>query len=279
MAASPNDQPAVHYDAVTRAWRYLMGESFHYGYFESLETSLDEATRALTERMAEAGKIGEGQRVLDVGCGIGGPAEWLVNERGAQVDGISTSEVGIAEANERAVSRGFSESARFHVRDGMDNGFEAASFDRVWVMESSHLMPDKKAMIRDSARVLKAGGRFVLCDIIVHRNLPIAEVLERASTFDLLRRVFGRAKMETLEAYAGWLEEAGLAPDLVEDVSAQAAPTFSRWKTNADSYRDEVSGLIGEEGWAEFRQACVELESLWEDGTLGYGLIAADQGS
>ena len=42
----PTDRPDVHYDNVTAAWRYWMGESFHYGLFKSPQDSLSEATEA-----------------------------------------------------------------------------------------------------------------------------------------------------------------------------------------------------------------------------------------
>jgi 27-O-demethylrifamycin SV methyltransferase len=166
MSRVAADRPDTHYDSISAAWRLLMGESFHYGYFENPEDSLDTATKALTKQMALRAEIEPHHRVVDVGCGIGGPALYLVEHIGCHVSGLSTSPVGIATAKERAVERGFEERADFSVRDAMDNRFDDLSFDRVWVMESSHLMPDKSRMIHESARVLKPGGRLVLCDIM-----------------------------------------------------------------------------------------------------------------
>jgi 27-O-demethylrifamycin SV methyltransferase len=277
MPRTSVDLPEAHYDDVTQAWRHLMGESFHYGFFSSTESELDTATEELTRLMATRGELGAEHSVLDVGCGIGGPAMFLARNIGCQVTGISTSVVGIEVALENAAEHGLGDRLAFCVRDGMSNEFDDASFDRIWIMESSHLMSDKGAMIRDSCRVLKPGGRLVLCDIITHRDLPIKDVLKRAAEFDLLRRVFGRAKMETLVSYRGWCEEVGLVVEGLDDISAEVAPTFDCWKANAEQYRDEVVTLIGDRSWSEFHRACDELKTMWNDGILGYGLIAASK--
>ncbi len=275
MSRVSPDRPDIHYDSITQAWRYLMGESFHYGYFEPLDAPLDEATRALTQRMADLGDLKAEHRILDVGCGIGGPALYLVDRIGCHVSGISTSEVGVATARARTAERGLEQRASFEVRDGMANEFEDRSFDRVWVMESSHLMPDKAAMIRESARVLQPGGRMLLCDIIMQHELALPDVMKRAKAFDLLRIVFGRAKMATLSAYRGWCVGAGLEVLRSDDISDQTAPTFANWKQNTQRYRDEVIALVGAGPLADFSRACDELERMWEEKVLGYGILMA----
>jgi 27-O-demethylrifamycin SV methyltransferase len=277
MTRAPVDRPDIHYDRISNAWRYLMGESFHYGYFDAPGVSLDDATDALSLRMARVGDVQAGHRVLDVGCGIGGPGLLLAERVGCRVLGISTSDVGIRTARERAAERGLEALATFEVRDGMDHGLGDRSFDRVWIMESSHLMSDKGALIREAARVLVPGGRLVLCDIIMHRELPFSEVMKRAKAFDLLRVVFGRAKMATLSAYRAWCEESGLTVSCCDDISREAAPTFSHWKQNADRHRDDVVRVAGEAALADFSRACDELEVMWEDEVLGYGMVAADK--
>jgi len=277
MSKTSADQPDVHYDNITKAWRHLMGESFHYGYFVSPEQELNAATEALTREMARAARLEPDHRVLDVGCGIGGPALYLTQSIGCRVTGISTSYVGIATARERAASVELVDRAEFLLRDGMDNGFDAESFDRVWVMESSHLMADKGAMIRDSARVLERGGRLVLCDIIMRRDLGMSEVLKRAREFDLLRRVFGRAKMETLASYESWCREAGLRVNRLDEINAQTRRTFDRWQQNAAQYRGEVVALIGEESHSDFVRACDELKKMWSEEVLGYGILEAEK--
>lgn len=71
------------------AWQQIIGENLHYhfGYFygsEDLEIGLRQAVRNFYD------DITPGSRVLDVGCGWGGPAKMLVEEHNCAVTGISS---------------------------------------------------------------------------------------------------------------------------------------------------------------------------------------------
>jgi len=272
-----NYEPAAHYDRVTAAWRMLLGTELHYGVFEAGDESLDAATAALTNRMLSAARLEAGQRVLDVGCGNGAQACRLAAEHDVSVLGITTSQVGIDLASERAREAGIADRASFELRDGTDNGLPDASFDRVWVLESSHLMRDRDRLVEECARVLRPGGRVALCDIIRKREIPFAELKARRSEFQTLRAAFGDAHMQPLELYADLMSGAGLSVDVTEDLSDLTLPTFDRWRRNADQHEAEVIAALGHEGMDEFRKSCDILESLWQDGTFGYGLIAAQR--
>lgn len=265
--------PTSHYDRVTGAWGLLLGAELHYGVFEAGD-DLPTATRRLTSLMVDAGAIGNGATVLDVGCGTGAPACDLA-DRGASVLGITTSSVGVAEATQRAAERGLADRATFEVRDGTDNGLPDATFDRVWVLESSHLMRNRAALISECARVLQPGGRVVLCDVMTHRELPFEEVRERRHEFALLRAVFGDAHMKELSTYVELAEANGLEVAHSEDLTDATRPTFAAWRHNAHVHRQAVVDELGEDDWQRFIDACDVLEALWDEGTFGYGLFAA----
>ncbi|MCZ7527877.1 MAG: methyltransferase domain-containing protein [Acidimicrobiia bacterium] len=277
--ADPSYDAARHYDRVTRAWGLLLGDDLHYGLFATGTETLAEATRALTDRMVRAAAIEPDVEVLDVGCGTGTPACVLTRDHGARVTGITTSPVGVEAATARAVAAGVGGLARFEVRDGTDNGYPDASFDRVWVLESSHLMRARGRLIAECARVLRPGGVLALCDIVLRRPLSFSDVRRLREPLTLLRHVFGDAHMEPLGRYAELAEEHGLVVDGLTDLTAATRPTFARWRDNARRHGDEVVALLGEAGWARFVDSCTVLEGLWDDGTLGYGLLAAHRGA
>ena len=274
-ATPPVDDPVAHYDRITRAWRYLLGEDFHCGYFQSENDSLQTATDNLTNLMAEKASIGAGMSVLDVGCGIGNPACYLAERFGCQVLGISTSRAGVDLAARRARERGFSDRVSFSLADAMDNGLSEASFDRVWVMESSHLMPLKHELLMECARVLRPGGHLVLCDIILPRDLALADILSRAQDFIHLHYTFGRAKMETLETYRRIAESVGLEARELLDISNETVPTFEHWRRKLEKCREEVRGLIGDDGVEHFEASCEILPAFWRERIFGYGLMVA----
>jgi len=267
--------PREHYDRVGAAWSFLLGSELHYGVFDTPDEELPIASRRLTRMMAEAAQLEPGARVLDVGCGSGAPALYLVVEHGVHVTGITTSVGGVATARARARTAGLSDRAEFLERDGMANDFPSGSFDRVWVLESSHLMRRRDRLISECARTLKPGGRAVLCDIVLRRELPLEEVRERRAEFALLRDVFGAARMEPVAAYKKLLAEQGLEIDTEVDLTARVRPTFSRWRENAAQHRDEVVALLGGTEIDDFVASCDVLDGLWQDGTLGYALLAA----
>lgn len=270
-----NYEPATHYDRVTAAWGMLLGEELHYGVFTDPEMPLPEATAELTRLMIEAAALEPGLELLDVGCGTGAPACRLAREHGVQVTGITTSEEGIAAARARAANEGLAELVNFELRDGMDNGFDDQAFDRVWALESSHLMRRRDALISECARVLRPGGRLVLCDIVLRRPLELAEVRRLREPLALLRDVFGDARMEPLPEYRKLAEQSRLTVEIERDLTTETRLTFERWRENAERHRDEVESLIGAEGREQFARSCDVLAGFWDDGTLGYGLFAA----
>jgi 27-O-demethylrifamycin SV methyltransferase len=266
--------PELHYDRIMPAWRLLMGRNLHYGCFAAPEEDLDAATDNLTLRLAQHARLSAGLDVLDVGCGDGQNSCFLAEQFGCRVTGISTGKKGVDRARRLSRARVLTRTVAFRVRDGMDNGFPAASFDRIWVLQSSHFMLDKRRLLDECVRVLRPGGRVALGDIMLRSPLPMTEIVRHREEFLLLHRVFGRAKMEPLEAYRSLAEECGLQVDVLEDLSAQTLPTFDRWRRNAATHRDRVIELVGETLWREFLAASDVLERFWKQGRFGYGILA-----
>ncbi len=272
--ATAGYEPAAHYDHVHDAWRLIMGEEFHYGFFASTQTPLECATAALTEQMLDRARIVPGERVLDVGCGTGRQACDLAGTCGATVLGITTSAGGVHAASALAAARGL-DDARFAQRDGAANGLDDGSFDVTWVLESSHLIRDRKALLSECARVLSPGGRLVLCDIVRKREIPFTEVRARRTDFATLRAAFGDAHMEPLDDYCATLDALGMTVIDCTDISVSTLPTFAAWRANVATYRREVHELLGAQGVADFVGATHILESFWRADTLGYGILAA----
>ncbi|MGN6605813.1 MAG: SAM-dependent methyltransferase [Jatrophihabitans sp.] len=266
--------PAAHYDHVHAAWRLIMGEEFHYGYFRTPEVPLEEATAALTGLMLDRARVGRGDRVLDVGCGTGRQSCDLAADHGADVLGITTSVEGVAAATALAAERGLT-TARFEQRDGTATGLPDGSFDVVWALESSHLMRDRAALLGECARLLDSGGRVVLCDITRQREIPFAEVRRRRADFATLNTAFGDAHMEPLALYAERFTALGLEVADATDITTETLPTFAAWRANVERHEDELRTLLDAADLDAFVRSTEILEAFWRDGTLGYGIICA----
>ena len=275
---SPNSsgvESAHHYDTVVEAWGILLEEDLHYGYFHNGYESLVAATDELTNQMLLLAEPRSGMRMLDVGCGTGKAACRIAREHSTHVTGISPSLTCIEKAQLLAEKGGLCDLTDFRDGDGTSLSFGDGQFDRVWVMESSHLMKDKTALIAECARVLRPGGLIVLCDIVVKRKLSLEKVIENRDEFLLLRDVFGRAMMEPLEFYCEQLNHQVLEVISQSDISPATFPTFNRWRQNAQHNREAVSDMIGGRAWEQFFLSCDVLEQFWHEDILGYGIICA----
>lgn len=274
---------ASHYDSITDAWKSIFGDNFHFGFFSSPNLTLDEATDALIDSMASRGEISEGTRVLDVGCGIGSPAFYLHRKYGCDISGISTSEAGIAQAQKESRNRGYDGKVRFRVGDGLNNGFEDEAFDVVWVMESSHLMPNKKKLLAECFRVLKPGGVMLLCDVMLRRSYTLSDRLDllRQMKFDFVSgtlanfQSFGWIRMEPFETYIRCAREIGFVDVQLTDISEQAIPTFQFWKANLVANEKKVLESLTRRQIESFLAASDFSKELFERGIDGYGILKA----
>jgi len=147
-------------------WHDSMSLAFHFGYYED---GIDNHSRALENGnhvLARIAGISSGERVLDAGCGLGGSSLWLARHRGAHPVGITTVEHQVRVAREIAARRSLSGKVRFVQADYTAMPFADRSFDVVWAFESLCHAVDKAAFYRESARVLRPGGRLVVAEYI-----------------------------------------------------------------------------------------------------------------
>jgi ubiquinone/menaquinone biosynthesis C-methylase UbiE len=128
------------------------------------------ATKALGEQI----DLPAGAKVLDVGCGIGGPARFFAAERGWRVEGIDlTAEyVEVAKALSRRV--GMADKVSFRQASATALPFDAASFDGAYMIHVGMNIIDKTPVFAGIRRVLKPGGVFAIYDIMRHSDGPFA---------------------------------------------------------------------------------------------------------
>jgi cyclopropane fatty-acyl-phospholipid synthase-like methyltransferase len=145
-------------------WLSRANYALHFGYHDRPGMPHEQALVRNNEVLADIARIGEGDHVLDAGCGVGGSSCWLAQERKAMVTGITLARNQVARAHVIAQRRGVTERTRFEVADYSRMPYPDGSFDVVWAQESLCHSPDKAATYREFLRVLRPGGRLVIAE-------------------------------------------------------------------------------------------------------------------
>ncbi len=122
-----------------------------------------------------AAALKEGETVLDLGSGAGFDAFLAARAVGStgRVIGVDMTDEMLAKARSNAERAGI---GNVEFRKGYIEALpvEDASVDVVLSNCVINLVPDKAAAYREVARVLRAGGRMVISDVVLNEPLPAA---------------------------------------------------------------------------------------------------------
>lgn len=119
-----------------------------------------------TRVLARLAQIRAGERVLDVGCGIGGPARLLAAEFGARVVGVDLTDSFCEAARLLSTRCGLDQRVEFFRANALALPLADASVDVVWTQHVAMNIADKPALSHELWRVLRTGGRLALHEIL-----------------------------------------------------------------------------------------------------------------
>lgn len=148
-----------YYNLVTDFYEYGWGASFHFCRFykgEPFQQAIARHEHFLAAKMG----LKEGQTVLDVGCGVGGPAREISRFSGAKIVGLNNNDYQILRGNNWAEKNGMSDQLRFVKGDFMQMDFADNTFDAVYAIEATCHAPVLEGVYSEIYRVLKPGGTF-----------------------------------------------------------------------------------------------------------------------
>lgn len=211
---------AAHYDALDSFYREIWGEHVHHGLWTTGRESPEEAVRQLIALVADRAEIAPGDRVCDIGCGYGGTARVLARDYGAEVTALTVSPTQHAYATALEPA---STNPAYLLRDWNENRLPSASFDVVLSIESSEHMADKPAFFAEVNRVLRPGGRFVVCAWL---SRPRPQPWEVRWLLEPICREGRLPGLGSAWEYISLARDAGLTPVGYKDLSRQVKRTW-----------------------------------------------------
>lgn len=147
------------YDLITDFYEYGWGQSFHFAPGVR-GASFEEALTAHQYFLGEGIGLGPGMKVLDVGCGVGGPQRSLARKFGASIVGLNISAYQVEKCVAYNKKDGLEDLCSVLHGDFMNIPAEEASFDAVYHVEAMPHAPDKTAAYAEIFRVLRPGAVF-----------------------------------------------------------------------------------------------------------------------
>jgi ubiquinone/menaquinone biosynthesis C-methylase UbiE len=207
-----------------------------------------------------------GRRVLDIGCGIGGPAFALARKYGARVTGIDLEPQLIARATRRAAELGLSRQVEFRAVTLGPLEFPDRSFDVVFTSGALTQTEDKPGIVAECFRVLKPGGMLTCYDWLKGEG-------ELSDDMRYFIRMEGLTyNLITLAELGRYLVEGGFEDVTMEDASAWYRRESRReYERMRGAGRQRVVELIGEDQAAHMIEDWRSMVVVCEKGELRQG--------
>jgi ubiquinone/menaquinone biosynthesis C-methylase UbiE len=189
--------------------------------------------------------------VLDIGCGIGGPARYFAQAFGCRVTGIDLTQEYVDVAAMLTERCGLDDRVDFKCANALDLPFDDGSFDGVWCLNVTMNIEDRTGFYGEVRRVLKPGGHFALSELGIGPGgdpyYPLTWAREASYSFlitpDALRTGLEAAGFRITQ----WIDEAARRKQAGGNISrgtASVIPGGAGMKMiRGDDYRDRQANV------------------------------------
>jgi cyclopropane fatty-acyl-phospholipid synthase-like methyltransferase len=180
-----------------------------------------------------------GQRVLEVGCGLGlGCALTLAEFGPARITGLDLhpDQLERARAANAEALAANPERLRFHQGAAGDMPFGDGEFDRLYSVEAAQHFRELRTFARQAARVLTPGGRFAVTTFFVPEAAPSAADARLAGLLHSFAS--GLDVPHRIEGFTRTLTGAGFTEVRAEPIGESVWPGFDRFLDGVEEVRD-----------------------------------------
>lgn len=172
-----------------------------------------------TVELADRLQIKAGQHMVDIGCGLGGPARYIAKRFQCTVSGVDITQPFVEAANMLTKLVHMERQVKIEHGDGQHLPYPDACFDGGYTQHVTMNVPDRATFFAEAYRVLKPGAPFGLTEHGLgakgHPHYPVPWSVDGSGAY-LARPTETRA----------FLEEAGFEEIVVEDTGAKYAAGY-----------------------------------------------------
>ncbi|KAI7202278.1 Sterol 24-C-methyltransferase [Hortaea werneckii] len=221
-----------YYNLATDLYEYGWGQSFHFSRFSPGEP-FRQAIARHEHYLALKMNLQENSRVLDVGCGVGGPAREICKFTGANIVGLNNNDYQIERATHYAKKEGLADKLSFTKGDFMQMSFPDNSFDAVYAIEATVHAPSLEGIYSEIFRVLKPGGVFGVYEWLMTDAYDNANPHHREIRLGI-EQGDGISNMEKVEVALAAMKTAGFQLELNEDLADRPDQYPWYWPLSGD---------------------------------------------
>lgn len=222
------------YERPLAFWRGFIGRSLHYhlGHFPLNTVTLDDGMKLAVQTLVDASQRElSGVRVLDVGCGWGGPAEHILDLQAAEVHCVTNS---VRQA--RFVQRRFQNRPAFVKCEDLDRSrFRGiGEFDVILMHESLEHIINQASVLSNLRKLISTDGCLLIATSCTGDSAP----------FDLYSVSFGVQPLKRLEDLCSTLTEAGWYVIHTMDHTQLTMLSWEKWRKGL---RQQLNGAFCQE--------------------------------
>ena len=184
--------------------------------------------RAATEHLMKQLAFNQSDKILDVGCGLGGASRFIAKTYQNSVTGIDLTDDYVTVGNSLSAWVGLNDSVSLHQGSALNMPFKEASFDGAYMLHVGMNIEDKDTLFSQISRVLKSRSKLGVYDIMRTSEGTLSYPVPWASddSFSFLAQS---------EEYSALLENAGFKIECINNRKDFALGFFKQLKEKTEA--------------------------------------------
>jgi len=192
--------------------------------------------RTATMEMFRQLGLKSGDHVLDVGCGLGGPARFAADRYKCQVSGLDLTFDYVRAGNRLSEWVGLSDRVRLYQASALSMPFQGSQFSAAYMFHVGMNVQDKEGLCREVSRVLQPGSLFAIYDVMRTADGELSFPLPWATTLQ-------SNAVESPRAYKAALQRTGFDILTEHNRRDRAIDYFEGQKARASTANVPALGL------------------------------------